>query len=127
MVTGELTVIEWRSRGDPPEAPRVQVTIMKSRRLPKSHHSGGHNCGAHGFPHRTKRGSVGQDPLLTVWPSLLFPAVTPANRSTMPGGAHENMKAWDPEEDDIILTMHSQIGPKWKEIVQRLPGRTVRR
>ena len=45
----------------------------------------------------------------------------------MPGGAHENMKAWDPEEDDIILTMHSQIGPKWKEIVQQLPGRTVRR
>ena len=120
MVTGELTVIEWRSRGDPPEAPRVQVTISKSRRLPKSHQ-------LWGASHIAQRGSVGQDALLTVWPSLLFLAVTPANRSTMPGGAHENMKAWDPEEDDIILSMHSQIGPKWKEIVQRLPGRTVRR
>jgi len=43
----------------------------------------------------------------------------------MPGGAHENMKAWAPEEDYIILEMHAQDGPKWSKIVQRLPGRTV--
>ena len=43
----------------------------------------------------------------------------------MPGGAHENMKAWDPEEDDIIMSMHAAEGPKWKSIVKRLPGRTV--
>ena len=44
----------------------------------------------------------------------------------MPGGAHENMKAWEPEEDHIIMEMHAAEGPKWKSIVKRLPGRTVR-
>jgi hypothetical protein len=43
----------------------------------------------------------------------------------MPGGAHENMKAWAPEEDHIILEMHQSEGPKWSKIVQRLPGRTI--
>lgn len=46
-------------------------------------------------------------------------------RTTMPGGAHENMKAWAPEEDHIILEMHEHEGPKWSKIVQRLPGRTI--
>ena len=45
----------------------------------------------------------------------------------MPGGAHENMKAWEPEEDHIIIEMHAAEGPKWKNIVKRLPGRTVQR
>lgn len=44
----------------------------------------------------------------------------------MPGGAHEFMKAWDPEEDHIIMQMHAAEGPKWKSIVKQLPGRTVR-
>ena len=44
----------------------------------------------------------------------------------MPGGAHEFMKAWDPEEDQIILEMVQAEGPKWKQIVKQLPGRTVR-
>ena len=43
----------------------------------------------------------------------------------MPGGKHENMLAWSPEEDTIILDMHSELGPSWSKIVQRLPGRTV--
>ena len=43
----------------------------------------------------------------------------------MPGGVHEYMKAWDPEEDQIILEMLDTLGPKWSKIVQRLPGRTV--
>lgn len=43
----------------------------------------------------------------------------------MPGGKHENMQAWSPEEDTIILEMHSQLGPMWSKIVRRLPGRTV--
>ena len=43
----------------------------------------------------------------------------------MPGGAHENMKAWSPEEDTLIIAMHESEGPKWSKIVQRLPGRTV--
>ena len=43
----------------------------------------------------------------------------------MPGGAHENMKAWEPEEDHIIMQMVLQEGPKWKLIVKQLPGRTV--
>ena len=43
----------------------------------------------------------------------------------MPGGKHENMQAWSPEEDTIILDMHIELGPSWSKIVQRLPGRTV--
>jgi len=43
----------------------------------------------------------------------------------MPGGKHENMTAWSPEEDAIILEMHGREGPKWSHIVKRLPGRTV--
>lgn len=43
----------------------------------------------------------------------------------MPGGAHEYMKAWDPEEDHIIMEMVAAEGPKWKQIVKCLPGRTV--
>ena len=43
----------------------------------------------------------------------------------MPGGVHEFMKAWEPEEDQIIMEMLERLGPKWSKIVQRLPGRTV--
>ena len=43
----------------------------------------------------------------------------------MPGGVHEFMKAWEPEEDQIIMEMLDRLGPKWSKIVQRLPGRTV--
>ena len=43
----------------------------------------------------------------------------------MPGGKHENMQAWSPEEDQIILSMVELEGPKWSRIVQQLPGRTV--
>jgi len=35
------------------------------------------------------------------------------------------MKAWEPEEDQIIMEMLERLGPKWSKIVQRLPGRTV--
>ena len=45
--------------------------------------------------------------------------------AAMPGGEHENMQAWSPEEDTIILEMHSQLGPMWSQIVRQLPGRTV--
>ena len=43
----------------------------------------------------------------------------------MPGGKHENMQAWSPEEDTIILDMHTQLGPMWSKIVKQLPGSTV--
>mmetsp|Transcript_50559 Transcript_50559/g.163829 ORF Transcript_50559/g.163829 Transcript_50559/m.163829 type:complete len:423 (-) Transcript_50559:208-1476(-) len=43
----------------------------------------------------------------------------------MPGGKHANMMAWAPEEDQVILDMVQQEGPKWSRIVQQLPGRTV--
>ena len=36
------------------------------------------------------------------------------------------MKAWEPDEDQIIMDMHAKEGPKWKLIVKKLPGRTVR-
>jgi len=35
------------------------------------------------------------------------------------------MKAWEPDEDQIIMDMHAKEGPKWKLIVKKLPGRTV--
>ena len=57
---------------------------------------------------------------------LPLPPPFPPNRRSMPGGAHEFMKAWDPEEDQIILEMVQAEGPKWKQIVKQLPGRTVR-
>ena len=46
--------------------------------------------------------------------------------SDMPGGYHANMKAWEPEEDDIIVEMLATKGPRWKIISKALPGRTVR-
>ena len=43
----------------------------------------------------------------------------------MPGGKHQNMHAWSPEEDTVILDMHIELGPSWSKIVQWLPGRNV--
>lgn len=43
----------------------------------------------------------------------------------MPGGAHEVMRSWDPEEDEVILNLVNEFGPKWAIIVKHLPGRTV--
>jgi len=43
----------------------------------------------------------------------------------MPGGLQLDAKAWTPEEDHVILEMHAQEGPKWSQIVQALPGRTI--
>merc|ERR1711907_24192 len=50
---------------------------------------------------------------------------SPAHQNKMTGGRHENQRAWDPEEDHIILQMVNTEGPKWKSIVANLPGRTV--
>ena len=46
-----------------------------------------------------------------------------AVRRPQDGGAAQ--QAWEPEEDQIILEMVQREGPKWKLIVQKLPGRTV--
>ena len=35
------------------------------------------------------------------------------------------MRAWEPEEDRLIIEMLSQHGPRWAQIVKRLPGRTI--
>lgn len=43
----------------------------------------------------------------------------------MPGGVHENMKAWEPEEDRLIIELLGEIGPRWSKIVKALPGRTI--
>lgn len=43
----------------------------------------------------------------------------------MPGGAHEIMKAWEPEEDQLIMDLVSSIGFKWKNILENFPGRTA--
>jgi hypothetical protein len=41
------------------------------------------------------------------------------------GGAHESRSYWDAEEDDIILSMHAQLGPRWRTIRKQLPGRSI--
>ena len=33
-------------------------------------------------------------------------------------------REWSPQEDDIILKMHAQLGSRWDTIAQRLPNRT---
>jgi len=43
----------------------------------------------------------------------------------MPGGAHGHAKQWEPEEDLLIIEYHGKLGPKWKDIAERLPGRSV--
>ena len=43
----------------------------------------------------------------------------------MVGGVHENMKAWEPEEDRLIIELLATIGPRWSKIVKALPGRTI--
>ena len=35
------------------------------------------------------------------------------------------MRQWDPEEDQLIMQLLQQLGPKWSRIVQQLPGRTI--
>lgn len=35
------------------------------------------------------------------------------------------MRAWEPEEDNTILRLLAEMGPKWSRIVQQLPGRSV--
>ena len=35
------------------------------------------------------------------------------------------MRQWEPEEDQLILHLLQQLGPKWSRIVQQLPGRTI--
>ena len=42
-----------------------------------------------------------------------------------PGGAHENMQTWQPEDDLTILRLHGEIGPKWQQIAEHLPGRST--
>ena len=51
----------------------------------------------------------------------------PGDELEMPGDEHKNISSWpwSPEEDTIILEMHSQLGPLWSQIVRQLPGRTV--
>ena len=43
----------------------------------------------------------------------------------MPGGKHENMKAWSSEEDHIIIDGVQLHGHQWRLIVRDLPGRSV--
>ena len=43
----------------------------------------------------------------------------------MPGGKHENMKAWTTEEDHIIIDGVHLHGHQWRMIVQELSGRSV--
>ena len=39
-----------------------------------------------------------------------------------PGGAHENMRAWDPEEDDIIMPGALHAKARSSETQQRVRG-----
>lgn len=36
------------------------------------------------------------------------------------------MKAWSPEEDDLIQRSHAKLGPKWRDIVKLMPAENGR-
>lgn len=38
----------------------------------------------------------------------------------MPGGAHENMRGWSPEEDELLLELIQISGKRWKHIAEAL-------
>lgn len=38
----------------------------------------------------------------------------------MPGGAHENMRGWSPEEDELLLKLIQTSGKRWKLIAEAL-------
>jgi len=38
----------------------------------------------------------------------------------MPGGAHENMRGWSPEEDELLLHLIASSGKRWKLIAEAL-------
>jgi len=38
----------------------------------------------------------------------------------MPGGAHDHMRGWSPEEDSLLLEMINTTGKKWKFISEQL-------
>lgn len=38
----------------------------------------------------------------------------------MPGGAHENMRGWSPEEDEMLLELIQVSGKRWKYIAEAL-------
>lgn len=38
----------------------------------------------------------------------------------MPGGAHENMRGWSPEEDELLLMLIDTSGKRWKFIAEQL-------
>jgi len=38
----------------------------------------------------------------------------------MPGGAHENMRGWSPEEDEMLLELIQISGKRWKHIAEAL-------
>ena len=56
-------------------------------------------------------------------------ACTPTSTVRRANGKHEqdgvcvSRAEWDPEEDQLILALLQQMGPKWSKIVQQLPGR----
>ena len=38
----------------------------------------------------------------------------------MPGGAHDHMRSWSPEEDAMLLKMIQDGGNRWKHIAEAL-------
>ena len=42
----------------------------------------------------------------------------------MPGGAHENMRGWSPEEDELLLHLIQVSGKRWKHIAEALGAQT---
>ena len=62
-------------------------------------------------------------------PPQVDPTEHPTKKSEhttiMPGGRHEHMQAWSPEEDHLIIDGVKMHGHQWRLIVQQLPGRSV--
>jgi len=52
--------------------------------------------------------------------SLALPICERDSRRNMPGGAHENMRGWSPEEDELLLELIQISGKRWKHIAEAL-------
>jgi len=52
------------------------------------------------------------------------PSSSPALMPTLSGGFLVNGRSWEPNEDETLMKMISELGHNWKRVAAELPGRT---